>query len=129
MAERVEVAMGFGRSEALIPKADGKAELPAQGVCEGLGAGGLRTLVAGHVERVADDGFPDRGVFAQDAGDGFEVVAKAVASGGSMQGEERLRGVAEFIREREPDAAVAYIEAQHAFDPFGVHPPSLEQFA
>lgn len=126
VAERVKMAMGFGRGEALIPKVDGKAELHAEGVCKGLGAGGLRALVAGHVERIADHCLVNGGVFSQDAGNGLEVVPKAVAPESSMEGEERLRSKAEFIRKREPDAPLAHVESQHTFGSLGlIHQASL----
>ena len=88
------------------------AELGAEGFGEGLGAGGLGALVAGHVEGVADDGFGDGAVLAEDAGDGLEVVAEAISTASAVEGEERLGGVAEFVGECEADAAVAYVEAE-----------------
>jgi len=110
VAEGVEMAVGFGGGEALVPKVDGEVEFGAEGVGEGLGAGGLGALVAGHVEGVADDGFGDGGVLAKDARDGFEVVAEF----GAVQGEEGLGGVAELVGEGEADAAIAYVEAENA---------------
>jgi hypothetical protein len=105
----VEVAVGLGGGEALVPEMDGDGELGAEVFGEGLGLGGLRTLVAGHVERVADDGLGDV-VLAEDAGDGLEVRAAA----GAMQREERLRGEAEGVGERDADAAVADVEGGDA---------------
>jgi len=110
VAEGVKVAVGFGGGEALVPEVDGEVQLGAEGFGEGLGASGLGALVAGHVEGVADDGFGDGGVFAQDARDGFEVVAEF----GAVQGEEGLGGVAELVGEGEADAAIAYVEAEDA---------------
>jgi hypothetical protein len=112
VAEGVEMAVGFGGGEALVPEVDGELELIAEGLGEGLRAGGLGALVAGHVEGVADDCFGDGAVLAQDAGDGFQVVAQF----GAMQREERLRGVAERVRERETYAALAYVEAENSGD-------------
>ncbi len=109
MAGVVEVAVGLGGGEALVPEMDGDGELGAEVFGEGLGLGGLRTLVAGHVERVADDGLGDV-VLAEDAGDGLEVRAAA----GAMQREERLRGEAEGVGERDADAAVADVEGGDA---------------
>ncbi len=109
MAGVVEVAVGLGGGEALVPEMDGDGEPGAEVFGEGLGLGGLRTLVAGHVERVADDGLGDV-VLAEDAGDGLEVRAAA----GAMQREERLRGEAEGVGERDADAAVADVEGGDA---------------
>ncbi len=105
----VEVAMRLGGGEALVPKMHGDTELRPEVIGEGLGLGSLRTLVAGHVERVADDGLGDV-VLAEDAGDGLEVRAAA----GAMEGEERLRGEAERVGERDADAAVANVEGGDA---------------
>ena len=115
MAEGVEVAVGFGGGKALIPEMDGEAELFAERGGKGLSAGGLRALVAGHVEWVADDGFGDRRVLAQDAGDGFQVVLQAPA----VQREERLGGVAERVGQGQADAALANIKAENARDGVG----------
>ena len=115
VAEGVEVAVSLGGGEALVPEVDREVELGAEGVGEGLGACGLGALVAGHVEGIADDGFGD-GVFAQDAGYGFQVVSEPVFATGPVQGEERLGGVAEFVGECEADAAVAYVEAEDSGD-------------
>ena len=112
VAKCVEMAVGLGGGEALVPEVDGEAEFGAEGFGEVLGAGGLGALVAGHVEGVADDGFGDGGVPAEDAGDGFEVVPEA----GAVEGEEGLGGVAEFVGEGEADAPVAYVEAENSLD-------------
>ena len=66
-------------------------------------------MIAGHVERVADDCFDDV-VLAKDTGYGFEVGAAV----GSMQREEGLRGEAERVRESDANAAVTDIEAYDA---------------
>ena len=106
MARVVEMTMRLRCGEALIPEMYGDGELCTKLFCEGLSLGRLWALVAGHVERVADDGLEDV-MFAKDSGDGFEVGAAV----GSMQCEERLRGESEWVREREADAPVAYVEA------------------
>ncbi len=121
VAEGVKVAVGLGGGEALVPEVDGEAELGAEGFGEGLGAGGLGALIAGHVEGVADDGLGDGGVLAEDAGDGLEVVLEA----GAVEGEEGLSGVAEFVGEGEADAAVADVEAENSLDWF--HGSSLQR--
>ncbi len=105
----VEMAVGFGGGEALVPELDGEVEFGAEVFGEGLGLGRLRALVAGHMERIPDHDEGD-GVLAQDAGDGFEVRA----STGAMEREERLRGVAQGVGEGEADAAVAHIEGEDA---------------
>ncbi len=54
-------------------------------------------------------------VFAQKAADGFQVLFFVFAD----QSQHRLRGEAEFIGDRDADAAAAEIEAQQA----GLHSP------
>jgi hypothetical protein len=107
----VEMAVGLGGREALVPKMHGEAELGAEVFGEGLGFGGLRTLVAGHVKRIADDCFCYV-VLAQDTGDGLQVRA----AGGAVQGEQRLRGVAQRVGDGDADAPVAYVEGDDAAD-------------
>ncbi len=111
VAGGVEMAVGLGGGEALVPEVDGEAEVGAELLGEGLRLGGLWALVAGHVQGIADDGFGG-GVLAQDAGDGFHVGAGV----GAVQGEERLRGVAERVGDGDADAAVANIEGEDAGD-------------
>ena len=84
-------------------------ELREQLFSEGLSFGGLRALVAGHIERVADDGFKDM-MLAEHTGDVLEVCAAI----GAVQGEERLRGDSKRVGEGDTDAAVAYVEADDA---------------
>ena len=61
-------AGGGGQQHA--PQMHGEADLGAQLLGELLRLGRLRALVAGHVQRIADDCFRD-GVLAQEAGDGW----------------------------------------------------------
>ena len=105
----VEMAMGLGGGEALVPEVDGEGEGSAERFGEGVGFGGLGADVAGHVERIAED---DGGAaeFAEQAAEGFEVLLRVFAD----QGEDGLRGEAELVGDRDADAAVAEIEAQEA---------------
>jgi hypothetical protein len=105
----VEMAVGLGGGEALVPEVDGEGELGAEVGGEGLGLGGLGALVAGHVEGIADDGLGDL-VLAEETGDGLEVRAAA----GAVEGEDGLRGEAEGVGEGDADAAVADVETNDA---------------
>lgn len=108
MAGAVEEVMSLGGGEALVEQVDGEVGvLAAEGFSEGLGARGLRAEFAGEVQRVADDDDGDL-VFAHEAGDGFEIGAKIFA----VDRDQRLRGVAERVRESEADAAVADVEGE-----------------
>ena len=68
-------------------------EVGAEGFGEGFGFGGLGAGFSGGVDGEADE---DRGdvVAADEAGDGFEIGLE----GGAVDGQQRLRGVAECIR-------------------------------
>ena len=87
----------------------GDGELRPQLFGEGLRFGGLRALIAGHIKRVADDRL-DNVVLTQHPGDGLQVRAAV----GAVQGEERLCGEAQRVRERHANAPVAYVEADDA---------------
>jgi len=88
----VKLAMGLGGGEPLIPEVDGDAGFCGESSSELLRLGGLGAEIAGHVERIADDNL-GAGVLAQQAAEGFHVCA----TGGAVQGEKRLRGVAELV--------------------------------
>jgi hypothetical protein len=105
----VQVAVGLGGSEALVPEVDREGEGLAERLGESVGSGGLGADVAGHIERIAED---DSGaaVFAQEAPQGFEVLLRVFAD----QGEDGLSGEAELIGDGDADAAGAEIEAQEA---------------
>ena len=104
----VEVAMGFGGGEPLVPQGDGELKLLAQDFGEGVHLGSLGAQISRHVERVADD---DVGavVFAHDAGERLQVLSAV----GADQGEHRL-GQSQQIGDGHADAAVAYVEAEDA---------------
>jgi len=83
----------------------GGAEFGGESCCfGGLGAG-----CAVGMERVADDEDFDF-VLADEASDGLEVGAWV----GAVDGEERLRGVAERVSDGEANAAVADVESEDA---------------
>jgi hypothetical protein len=109
VASVVEMAMGLGGGEPLVPEVDCDSELSANLFCKSLGLSGLRALISRHIKRVANYRLGD-GVLAEDAGDGLHVGSAV----GAVQGEERLRGEAEGIGESDADAAVAYVEAYDA---------------
>ena len=111
VASRVQMAVGFGGRQALVPQMHGEAELGAQVLGELLRLGRLRALVAGHVQRIADHRL-GYGVLAQDAGDGLHVGAVVRP----VQRKERLRGVAQRVGDGDADAPVAHIEGGDAAD-------------
>jgi hypothetical protein len=105
----VQVAVGLGGSEALVPEVDGKGEGSAERLGESVGSGGLGADIAGHIEGIAkDDG--GTAVFAQEAAEGFEVQLRIFAD----QGENGLSGEAELVGDGDADTAGAEIEAQEA---------------
>jgi hypothetical protein len=105
----VEMAVGFGGGEALVPQVDGQGEGSAEVFGEGVGFRGLGANVPGHIERIAQD---DGGAaeFAEKAAEGFKVLLRIFAD----EGEYGLGGEAEFIGDSDADAAIAEIEAQEA---------------
>ena len=113
-----EQGVGFAGGETLIDEMNGEVgvgggEVVAKSGDEGEGFGGLRAGGAFGVERVADDEGGDV-VLADEAGDGFEVGAEVGFGSGAVEGEERLGGEAEGVREGEADAAVADVEGEDA---------------
>jgi hypothetical protein len=105
----MQVAMGLGGGEALVPEVDGEGEGLAERPGKSVRSGGLGANVAGHIEGIAED---DGGaaVFAQQAAKGFKVLLLIFAD----QGEDGLGGEAEFVGDGDTDAAGAEIEAQEA---------------
>lgn len=102
--------MGLEGGEALVEEMVGEGGvLAAELSGEGLRFRGLRTGAAVGVERVAYDEGVDA-VLADKARDGFKVGAQS----GAVQGEERLRGEAEGIGQRQADAAVADVQREDA---------------
>ncbi len=108
-AHGVEVTMGFAGAQTFVREVDGKVEGGADLFGESLGFEGLGADLAGHMEGIADDDLGD-GVFAEDTADGFEVGARS----GAIEGEERLDGEAEGIRDGEADAFAADIKGEEA---------------
>jgi hypothetical protein len=105
----MQVPMGFCGGEALVPEMDGKRKGFAERFREGLGFGGLRAQVAGHVEWIAeDDGFAAE--LAEEAAEGFEVLLRIFVD----KGENGLCGEAELIGDGDTDAATAEIESEVA---------------
>mgnify|MGYP001551720941 CR=1 FL=1 len=105
-ASGVEVAMGFGGGQPLVPEVHGQGESSAQSVREDLSLRRLGADVAGHVERMAED---DGGavVSAKQAAEGFQVGFRIFPH----QGQDRLRGQAELIGDGNTDAAISEIES------------------
>lgn len=112
----VEMAMGFGGGEALVPEVDGEGKGGAEGFGEGLGLGGEGADIAGEVERMAEDN-SGAVVPAEEAAEGAEVLLWVFAA----EGEDGLGGQAELVGDSDADAAVAKIEAQQA----GFHESSI----
>src|SRR5581483_9362742 len=105
----VEMAVGFGGGEALVPKVYGQSEGLAQGFGKGMGFGGLGADVAGHVQGIAENN-GRTAEFAQEAAEGFQVLLDVFAH----QGKDRLGGQAELVGDSDADAAVTEIEAEEA---------------
>ena len=80
-----------------------------EGLGEGLGLGCLGAGCAVGVKGVADEQGFDL-VLADETGDRFEVGAE----GGAVEGEERLRGEAEWVGDGETNAAVADVQRECA---------------
>jgi hypothetical protein len=104
-----EVAMSFGRGKALVPQMNGEGKGGVEGLGEGVGFRGLGADVAGHVERIAKDN-GGAAEFPEQAAEGFEVLLCVFTN----QGEDGLSGETEFVRNRDPNAAVSEVEAQQA---------------
>jgi len=108
VAGLIQNLMSLVCGQALIPQVDGQAGQFAKHGGEGLGFHGLRAEFAAEMDRVADDD-----------GDYLETAAKAskgsqIVTGVALafQGEDRLRGEAQRVRDRNPDAPVADVESE-----------------
>ena len=104
----VEDLVSLPAGEALVPQVDGQAGQRAEFSGESLDSGGARALVAGDVQRIADDDAGD-GVAAGYAGDGAEVVARIAAG---FERHDGLSREAEFIGHGDADAPGAHVEAE-----------------
>ena len=109
-AHGMKMAVRLAGGEPLVGEMDGQAEGDAEILGEGLGLAGLRTDLAGHVERVANDDLGD-GMLADDAAEGFDVGVGRAA----MQGEERLHGQSEGIGDGEANAFAADVQGEQAW--------------
>ncbi len=106
----IEQGVRVGGGEALVQQMKaGVGVLFAQSLRERLRLDGLGAHVAGGMEGKADHNVGDS-VLTHDACQGLEVCAEL----GAMQGKERLRGVAEGIRDGESNAAVTNVEGEDA---------------
>jgi len=101
----MQVAMGFGGGQALVPEVDGQAGFVAEELGESLSLRGLGTLISGHVEGVADDD-PGAAIFADKAGERFEVLLAV----GARESEDGLRGETERVGDGDTNAAVSDVE-------------------
>jgi hypothetical protein len=110
VAGLIQNLMGFVGGKALVPKMNGQAGQLAERGGESLGFDGLRAEFATEMNRVADD---DSGDFeaAAEPGEGAQIVAGVALA---FQRENRLRGQAQRIRDRNPDAPVADVESEIA---------------
>jgi hypothetical protein len=107
----VEVAVGFGGGEPLVPEVNGEGGLVAEHPGEGLNLVCLGALISRHVEGVADDNFDTR-IFADEPVEGFQVLLAI----GADEGEDGLGGEAEGIGNGNTDAAVSYVETHDPGD-------------
>ena len=114
-AARVQLAVGFGGGQALVPEVDGEAGLGAQRVGEllRLAAWGLRSPdMCSGLPTTAWVAACLRSRRARD----LSVGAEAPLPASAVEGEERLRGVAQRIGYGDADAPLADIEAGDAAD-------------
>ncbi len=110
-ADGVEMAVGLGGTEALIPQVNGQLKFGAQAVGEFFRREGARASVAGEMNRPSNDN-RRAGVASQQAAQRAQIVARI----GVDDGEQRLCGQAELIGDGNADAARAVIEAENARD-------------
>lgn len=110
-ADGVEMAVGLGGTEALIPQMDGELKFGAEIVGEFFRREGARATVAGEMNGPSNDN-RRAGVAPQQAAQRAQIVARI----GMDDGEQRLRGQAELIGDGNTNAARAVIEAENARD-------------
>lgn len=110
VAGLVKDLVGFAAGEALVPEVDGEAGKGAEFGGKGLDFGCAGAVLAGEMQRVADDDGGNR-VPAGKPADGTEIVA-GVAAG--LEGHDGLGRQAEFIRHSDADALGADVEAEVA---------------
>jgi hypothetical protein len=102
----VQVPVGFGGGEALVPEVDRKTSLFAQDAGEFLGLGGLGAQISGHVKRIANNDFGAI-VFTDKAGERFEILPAIRAD----EGEDGLRGQTERVGDGNTNTAISDVEA------------------
>ena len=102
----LQMTVRFGRGQPLVPQMNRQGERLAQRVREGLGSYHLRTHIAQHVERIAHDDRRHR--ICESGGPGFQVLFNVFAH----QSQDWLRGQAQFVRDRDADAAATEIQSQ-----------------
>lgn len=108
---QMQQAMGLSCSQPLIPQGHGQTELLPQHFRKGLSLDSLRTEIAGHIQRIADDDL-SAGMFAQDARERAEVLTAIAAD----QGEDWLGGDASLVGDSHANATVAYVKTQDPGD-------------
>ena len=104
-------AVGFGGSQAFVPKVDGELEVFAEILGKCMNLLGLRAFEARHAEGESDDHLFDV-IFADDAIEISEIVLFVLA----FQGLKALGGNAEGVGYGEANSAGAYIEGEDARD-------------
>lgn len=110
MTGEIEHGVGVAGGETFVEEVVGEGGMGfLEGIGEGLSFGGLGARCAVCVEWVADEDHFYL-VLTDEAADGFEVGAQS----GAVEGEERLRGDAERVRDGETNAAVADIQCEGA---------------
>ena len=108
-AHRVQMAMRLGRAHSFVPQMNRQRELLPQMVSKLFRSHSSRTAIAGKVNGPAYYDFRTA-VTPQQPSYGAQVGTQV----GVDDGEQRLRGDSKFIRQRDPDAALALIDPQHA---------------
>lgn len=107
-ADGVEMAVSLGGTEAFIPQVNGELKFGAQCVGEFLRREGARAAVAGEMNRPANDNFR-AGVAPQQTPQRTQVVARI----GVDDGEERLGGQAELVRNGDTNPARSMVEPEN----------------
>lgn len=110
-ADGIEMAVGLGGAEALIPQVNGQIEFGAEGVGKFFRGKGARAAVAGEMNRPSHDNFR-AGIASQQTPQRAEIVARI----GMDEGEQGLGGEAELVGQGDADAPRTVIEAENAWN-------------
>jgi hypothetical protein len=111
----IQMPMGLGRRQPLIPQVNRNPKLRPQLFCKRLRLGRLRALVPRHIQRIPHNGLGNA-MFAQHPSQPFEIRSPVRA----MQRKKRLRRVSQRIRDSQPNPPIAHIkpkDSRHSLAP------------